>query len=125
MIAQDLGINRNEPHWSEWHVARGLLFSKAARDWFRECDYGPEIFLCPIASHVIAWALLERDRIPKQLADLMEHRNESNYSFAEFALEPLCHYPDGVEATTEGDDIRYQHEVYRYTTALHGVRGEP
>lgn len=120
----DLGIDKTTPHWTEWYVARAILFSPGARKWFREAGYGPDLFRDPVAAQVIGWSLLERRTIPAPLQALMEYKETALHtSFSEFALTPHHTYPEGEEPTIEGDDTRFQWQAYHYTLALNEVRG--
>lgn len=111
-----------KPHWWEWFVARGLVYSKGARKWFRDGGYGPELFRCHVAKAVVGWSLLEREVIPGPIADLMVYREEPDgQTFAEFATTPLLRLAE--RDSIDVDDAQYEWQVRHYTTKLQGVRG--
>lgn len=118
-----LGIDLTTPHWSEWYVTRSLLFSPACRREFREDGYGPNLFRCPVALQVVAWALLERSKVPRQLEELMAYKaNPLEVSFGDFSLWPL-YRSDDLPQTTEWDEVQYQAQYSRFVRLLHAVRG--
>lgn len=117
-------ISTEVPDWREWYVARALLFSPACRKWFRECEYGPELFLCPVAKAVVAWSLLEREKVPAPILGLMAYKETPlHISFEDFAFWPLYGYRDDEEPSTEGDELRFQQQCHKHTVDLHAVRG--